>query len=584
MDQANDTFISIDFLGAMRRRKWWGLLVLVVCIPLTVAVALILPPQFESSATILIEEPDVPNDLVKSTVSTFAAERLQVIQQRVMTNEHLNAIIDRFGLYQTALQTKPRSEVVDGMRNSIDLEIVSANLTDEPQRKTQQQSQASIAFTLSFTHPDPQTSQQVTNRLMDLYLAENAQNRQEKAAGTTQFLSVEADKLYNEAQELNNKLSALKSKYAGSLPEQLPVNMQLLNQTQSQLMQNRSDIQALNDKKSFLQSQLVQLSPYQSVGPDGRAATPQAQLMQLELQYVDLSARYGPKHPDVAKLQKQIAGLKSQLGTNGGTTSTQNQLSTLQSQLSAALQRYGEKHPEVQKLRASIAQLTAEAQKEASESVLSAPQGPPDNPVYIQFQSQMADVRSQLGGLEAQTAQLQARLEDLQQKVLQTPAIESEYDSLTEQYTAAIQRYQTLKDKAADAKVAESMEQQNKGETFSVIEPPDLPVIPIKPNRKLLLAAGAFVSFMMAVGLMLAIEMLDSRIYSGNVLESAFGEGPLVALPYIVNPRETRNRRLRIAVGAAAVVAVASGGLFYVNANMMPLDVAYASFINRINP
>jgi uncharacterized protein involved in exopolysaccharide biosynthesis len=584
MDQANDTFISIDFLGAMRRRKWWGLLVLVVCIPLTVAVALILPPQFESSATILIEEPDVPNDLVKSTVSTFAAERLQVIQQRVMTNEHLNAIIDRFGLYQTALQTKPRSEVVDGMRNSIDLEIVSANLTDEPQRKTQQQSQASIAFTLSFTHPDPQTSQQVTNRLMDLYLAENAQNRQEKAAGTTQFLSVEADKLYNEAQELNNKLSALKSKYAGSLPEQLPVNMQLLNQTQSQLMQNRSDIQALNDKKSFLQSQLVQLSPYQSVGPDGRAATPQAQLMQLELQYVDLSARYGPKHPDVAKLQKQIAGLKSQLGTNGGTTSTQNQLSTLQSQLSAALQRYGEKHPEVQKLRASIAQLTAEAQKEASESVLSAPQGPPDNPVYIQFQSQMADVRSQLGGLEAQTAQLQARLEDLQQKVLQTPAIESEYDSLTEQYTAAIQRYQTLKDKAADAKVAESMEQQNKGETFSVIEPPDLPVIPIKPNRKLLLAAGAFVSFMMAVGLMLAIEMLDSRIYSGNVLESAFGEGPLVALPYIVNPRETRNRRLRIAVGAAAVVAVASGGLLYVNANMMPLDVAYASFVNRINP
>jgi hypothetical protein len=168
--------------------------------------------------------------------------------------------------------------------------------------------------------------------------------------------------------------------------------------------------------------------------------------------------------------------------------------------------------------------------------------------------------------------------------VLQTPAIESEYDSLTEQYTAAIQRYQTLKDKAADAKVAESMEQQNKGETFSVIEPPDLPVIPIKPNRKLLLAAGAFVSFMLAVALMLAIEMLDSRIYSGNVLVSAFGEGPLVALPYIVNPRETRNRRLRIAVGAVAVVAVASGGLLYVNANMMPLDVAYASFINRINP
>ena len=42
-----------------------------------------------STATILIEEPDVPADLVKSTVSTFANDRLQVIQQRVMTSQPL---------------------------------------------------------------------------------------------------------------------------------------------------------------------------------------------------------------------------------------------------------------------------------------------------------------------------------------------------------------------------------------------------------------------------------------------------------------------------------------------------------------
>jgi succinoglycan biosynthesis transport protein ExoP len=349
-------------------------------------------------------------------------------------------------------------------------------------------------------------------------------------------------------------------------------------------MQNRSDMQALNDKKAFLQSQLAAISPYQSVGADGRAATPQAQLMSLELQYVDLSSKYGPKHPDVVRLQKQIAALKGQLGTNGGTTSSQAQLSQLQSQLETAQQRYGEKHPQVQKLRAQIAELSAEAKKDAAQTVLSAPQGAPDNPLYIQFQSQLADVQSQLGGLQAQTASLQSRLDDLQQKVLQTPAIESEYNSLLEQYNSAVTRYQSLKDKEADAKVAESMEQQNKGETFSVIEPPDLPVIPIKPNRKLLLAAGVFLSFMLAFGLMLAIEMLDSRIYNGNLLESAFGETPLVHLPYITNQSEVRNRRLRIAASVAAVLVVAGGGLLYVNDNMMPLDVAYAAFINRVNP
>jgi hypothetical protein len=89
---------------------------------------------------------------------------------------------------------------------------------------------------------------------------------------------------------------------------------------------------------------------------------------------------------------------------------------------------------------------------------------------------------------------------------------------------------------------------------------------------------------MLALGLMLAIEMLDSRIYNGSLLESAFGETPLVNLPYITNRSEVRNRRLRIAASIAAVLVVAGGGLLYVNDNMMPLDVAYAAFVNRVNP
>jgi uncharacterized protein involved in exopolysaccharide biosynthesis len=585
MQNADDSLISIDFLGALRRRKLWGIAVLALGIPATLAVALILPPQYQSSATILIEEPDVPTDLVKSTVSTFASQRLQVIQQRVMTNENLSAIIDRFGLYQTALQTKPRSEVIDNMRNNIDLEVVSANLTGQaPTKQQQQQSQASIAFTVSFTSGDPQSAQLVTNRLMDLYLAENARNRQEKAAGTTEFLTAESTKLFNDVQDFNNQLSAFRSKYAGSLPEQMGVNMQLMNQMQSQLLQSRGDMQAMLDKKSFLESQLAQLSPYQSVNAEGKAATPQAQLMSLELQYVDLSSKYGPKHPDVVKVQKQIATLKQSLGSGGGTTPAQTQLNVLQSQLADALQKYGENHPSVVKLRAQIADLQTELAKAPAETTLTAPKGPPDNPIYIQFTSELADVNAKLRGLTADTSALQARLTDLQQKVLQTSAIESEYNSLVGQYNAAVQRYQSFKDKEADARVAENMEQQNKSETFSVIEPPDLPVVPIKPNRKLVIAAGIVVFFGLAVGLMLAIELLDPRIYTAAGLEHIFGEAPLVMMPYITNRAEIRRRRLRYAGATLATVLVVGGGLYYFNQSVMPLDVAYAAFVNRINP
>jgi uncharacterized protein involved in exopolysaccharide biosynthesis len=585
--ESEEQLISLDIFGTLRRRKWVGIIVFALCFAATVTVALILPPSYESTATILIEEPDVPDDLVKATVSNFAAQRLQVIQQRVMTSQNLSAIIDRFGLYQTALQTQPRSQVIDMMRSKIDLEVVSANLLGPAQNSKQaqqQQNAASIAFTLAFDNGNPKMAQQVANRLTDLYLAENAQSRQEQAAGTTEFLATESQKLLADVQALGQKLQDFKSKYSGSLPEQFALNNQILNQAQTALMENQRDLQMAVEKRSFLESQLSQINPYAPMTSQGQPATPQAQLMALELQYVDMTAKYGPGHPDVVRVKKQIDSLKQQLGSSGGTTSAQQQLSQLQDQLSQALQKYGEKHPEVQKLRKQIADLQGEIDKAPSQTVLTAPKGPPDNPVYIQLQTQLGDAQADIRGLQAQTAGLQAKVDDLQKKVLLTPAIEGEYNALNEQYNAAVQRYQTFKDKEADAQVAQNMEQQSKGETFSVIEAPQLPEVPVSPNRKLILAAGFVLSGMLGLALMVGLELLDPRIYQTKHLHAVFAEVPLATVPYITTRSEVRWRWIRRFGIACGFVLAVAGSLVYVNQAVMPLDVAYTAIVQRINP
>src|SRR5215475_5047326 len=216
----DDRLINIDILGALKRRKWTGLVIGVIGVTATVAIVKTWPATYLSTATILIEEPDVPADLVKSTVSTFANDRLQVIQQRVMTSQHLNEIIDRFNLYPDMQKTAPRSAIINYMRSMVDMEVVSANLTPQQQQRRNNQPSASIAFTLSFEDQDPSIAQQVANRLSDLYLAENDRTRQEKAAGTTQFLTEQAQKLYNDVQTLEKKLLDLRTQYNGSLPEQ----------------------------------------------------------------------------------------------------------------------------------------------------------------------------------------------------------------------------------------------------------------------------------------------------------------------------------------------------------------------------
>jgi len=554
----DDRLINIDVLGALRRRKWIGLAIGVVGVAATVTIVKTWPATYQSTATILIEEPDVPADLVKSTVSTFANDRLQVIQQRVMTSQHLNEIIDRFNLYAEEQKTMPRSSLINNMRSLVDLEVVSANLSGQQQR-SRQQSQASIAFTLSFESEDPNVAQQVANRLTDLYLAENDRTRQEKAAGTTQFLTEQAQKLYGDVQSLEKRLLDLRSKYNGSLPEQFAMNTQLLNQAQGQLMQSRSDLQILTDKKSYLQSQLGTISPYTPMTANGRPATPQAQLMALELQYSDLSARYGVKHPDVVRLQRQIEVLKKQLGGVDNAALDQAKYSTLQAQLSDALQRYGEKHPDVQRLRRQLDELKAQMAAAPAPS-LTAPQGAPDNPMYMQLQNQLADVDSQIRGINERSIALEANVAELQKRILQTPTVEAEYSSLQSQHSVALQRYQSFKDKEADAEVAENMEQQSKGETFSVIEPPQYPDVPERPNRKLLMAVGVFLSGMLAAAAMVAIDMLDPRIYEPKSLMHAFGEMPLATVPYIRTSDELRGRWLRM-IGVAGVAVILMAGL-----------------------
>jgi uncharacterized protein involved in exopolysaccharide biosynthesis len=555
----DDRLINIDVLGALKRRKWIGLVIGVIGATLTYAIVTAWPNTYTATATILIEEPNVPSDLVKSTVSTYAQERLQIIQQRVMTSQNLYDIIKQYNLYPDQQPTMPRSALISTMRANVVLAVVSANLSGQQQQRSGQQPQASIAFTLSFSDEDQNLAQQVAGRLSDLFLAENNRTRQQKAAGTTQFLGEQAKKLYADVQDLEKKLLDLRSRYNGSLPEQFSMNTQLLNQAQAQLMQNRADLQILSDKKSYLQSQLGTISPYTPMMANGRPATPQAQLMDLELQYSDLSTRYGSKHPDVVRLQRQIQVLKSQIGGVDTRSVDQAKYSTLQAQLSDALQRYGEKHPEVVRLRRQLEDLQAQM-KAAPAPNFSAPQGPPDNPMYIQIQSQLADADAQVRGLNERIAAVESNIEDLQKRILQTPAVEAEYTSLDNQHKVALERYQNFKDKEADAEVAENMEEQSQGETFSVIDPAQRPDIPASPNKRLLMVAGFFLSAILAAAAMIGIDMLDPRIYEPKSLMVAFGEMPLATVPYIRTADEVRGRRLRL-IGVTSVAVLVMAGL-----------------------
>ena len=88
-----------DYLAAAGYWRKTLIVVFVLAMLIALAVALLLPPRYRSFGTILIEQQEMPQELVRSTVTSYADERVQVISKRVMTTETLLGIIQRYNLY-----------------------------------------------------------------------------------------------------------------------------------------------------------------------------------------------------------------------------------------------------------------------------------------------------------------------------------------------------------------------------------------------------------------------------------------------------------------------------------------------------
>jgi len=462
------------------------------------------------------------------------------------------------------------------MRNSINLELISA---DTNGRNTNPAAQATIAFAISFDGSDPLTTQQVANELVTLYLSENQRSRETQASDTASFLTDEAHRVSEQLQQLEAQLAQFKAENAGSLPEELPVNTQLLNQMENQLIQVAQQLQSLHERQAFLQSQLVGVDPHaqETTGKD-TLLDPRDQLKSLQAQYAALSAKYGANHPDVISLRRQIEALSAAGGAADRAT-LEAQLQSLQSDLTTALQKYGPEHPDVLKLKREI-QATQEAL--AALPAQGAGGAGPDNPAYIQLQAQLAGVNADIDAAKQQGQALEQKAKELEARIFKTPQVERAYAVLTRDHAAAVARLEELRTKQSEADLARNLESERMGEKLSVIEPPDLPVQPIKPNRRLILVLGLFMAGAGGVGSGVLSDMLGGRVHGARQLAVALGGAPLAVVPRIRTARDRRRSATLVLLFALLFLLILVGVALYLQYFVAPLDVLWAAALNRL--
>jgi uncharacterized protein involved in exopolysaccharide biosynthesis len=569
-----------ELIAAVRRRRLAALSVLLSGILVTAGFAFGLPARYRSQATILIEQQEVPTDLVRAAITTFADQRIQIISQRVMTSQNLLEIVRRYNLYAEDRDNETREEIVERMRDDITFRTISADVIDP---RSGMPREATIAFAVAYTSHSPDIAAKVANELTSLYLNENLTSRTRLAEETAVFLESESERIGKEIAELEARLAAFKQVHGDALPELSQLNYQLLDRTEQELRLAESELTSLDQQRVFLEAQLVQIKPNSVLLTETgeRILSAEDRLKVLRSQLASARALYSEGHPDIVRLEREIAGLMAQSEPTEAAAEIGRRLDRATADLAQARERYTEDHPDVVRLEREVVSLRG--------ALAALPAGPvtrtsrsPDNPAYVQIQAQLTATINDQAAARQRIAALRAKIADYEARLRNAPSIEKEYAELTRDYANARAKYQEIRAKTMEAQVSKNLETDRKGERFTLIEPPLPPGEPISPNRPLLLSLGLVLSAVLAAIAVVVCELLDETVRGRADVVALFNAEPLVSVPRIETAadraRAIRVRRWSLGSTGAALALL----LLAVHFLIRPLDSLWWSSLRRL--
>lgn len=560
-------------LQISRRRRLPMLVTAVVLFAIGIAVAFLLPAVYRSTATILIEEQEIPSDLVRSAINTYADQRIETIKQQVMTRSTLWRIVEQYGLYSSLRQNRSTEEVLAGFTNDIRVDVINAKVID---KRTQSPTQATIAFTLTYDGESPDVTQKVANELTSLFLGENLKSRERHANETSSFLKKESEQLAQRIGSMELQLAAIKQKADGALPELTSVNMTMLNQAERELQDADREMRALEEKKTYLEGELATLKPHTPIiSASGERILDSAErLKALRAQYASAIGYLSSEHPDVLKMQQEIAALERETGRHPTPEELHKKLSGEQAHLASLVDQYGNEHPDVIRSRRIIASLEQELQRVVAAgnqaSVIK-----PENPAYINIHAQLSSVTASLQSIRKSRDGIKRRVEGYAGRLERTIEMEPAYLDLSRSREESVRRHQEIVSRLMEAEVSQELEIQHKGERFSLIDPPERPEKPEKPNRPVIMVLALILAIAGGIGSGAVLEQFDRSIHGGEHLSRLTGLPPIALIPYVPNQDDLQRlvrHRVRVAVAGAGVVVVL---IVSVLAMGYPLDVVW---------
>jgi polysaccharide biosynthesis transport protein len=488
-----------DLIRVLLKKWWWTAVSIVACLSLAYGGWKIFPKTYKSTVIVTIDSPKVSKDYVKGLGG--AEGRGGEDPATVAMQQVLLALTNKSVLVPIIENMKPYRDKEEATEESLMKRLRQAVAVEKPKD--------GVGIAISYKHFDPYVAQAVTALLAVKLQEDNAKRREGLIETTTEFLSVELNRMKAELEAKEQAISDFKKDHIGELPGQMEANLRTLDRLQADLTTSSESLNKGGERLTALEKAIREFSELgstdvvpvvpverggrmiESRSPDPRGA----KLEELKQKLNELLGVYKENYPDVVHLRQEIRRLELEPRVAGS------------DQLGVGETTGGRVENSAKVARKPIDPFLRELMKERNE------------------------LKSEMAFLKEKQAKTVRQIKELEAHVQRIPAAEQRLTILVRDYENLQKGYQSLLDKRTNARILGNYESRQFGEQYRIIEPASFPYDEEPPTLLHFLLGGFVLGCAIGLGGAIGVEFMKPGCRRPEEVESYLGLSVIASIP-----------------------------------------------------
>lgn len=468
-----DSFLRIlqQFLRAAWRRRWLGVVVAWLVCGLGWVGTYAIPNQYESNARLFVDADAILTPLLRGIAADSApTTQLEILQRTLLSKPNLEKLISKTDLDLTLNGPSDRERMIGRLATDIKVTPQTKNL-----------------FTISFRDKNPKLAHDVVQTLLTIFIESATGSNRSDMENARRFLERQIQSYEQQLRSAEKRRADFRVRYMEILPNDMNPNLSALETARTQMAMLSGRLQDAVIQRDSLRQEVENTPPMLVAeagtvfsAPTGPA--PKSRVQEAEEALKMMMLRYTDQHPEVIAQRKLIESLKG-------------------------------RGPE-------IAPAKEGAEGAAGPQTTSSPKRSVPNPVYDQLKIKLIEADTQVASLTRQRDEAQRTTDRLEKISRDQPGLFAEYQNMDRDYNVLRKNYEDLLGRLQQANIAQAADTQADKVKLQIIDPPEVPRIPVAPNRPLLVTGVLLGGMGVGLGITVLFGQFDRSFSSVDELRT----------------------------------------------------------------